>query len=102
MGTDETLASRDMPLDNAAEPYSASWWHGLSTEELRRLISGGFGTAGFEGASLEAERRARERRKADDEKARVQVEQKKRLRLVILEGLLLFSLVALIATELMR
>jgi hypothetical protein len=102
MGTDETLASREMVPDNAAEPYSANWWHGLSTEELRGLISGGFGTAGFEGASLEAERRVRERRKADDEKARVEADHKKRLRLIILEGVLLFSLLVLIATDLLR
>ena len=102
MGTDETLASHDMALDNAAEPYSARWWHDRSTEELRSLINGGFGTAGFEGASLEAERRARERRKGDEETARAEAARKKRLRLIILEGFLLVSLFVLITAELMR
>jgi hypothetical protein len=103
MDVNEALApATSGAMDKAAEPYSASWWQSLSADELRVVINGGFGSAGFVGASVEAERRARERRKAEHEAAQAEAARNKRLRLLILEGMLLATLLALIATELIR
>jgi hypothetical protein len=57
------------------EPYSAEWWEARTAAELRDIIKRGFGMGQvYDGAVLEAERRAREatrrlRQQAEQEKA---------------------------------
>jgi hypothetical protein len=81
-----------------AEPeiYSAAWWHARTAEELRDIIKGGFRMgAAFEGASIEAERRAREavRRNRDEAEAMARREARKRL---VTLGSILAALLALV------
>ncbi len=62
MTLNETLAfPGTSPPNEAAEPYSATWWEGRTAEELRDIINRGFsGGQAFQGAVSETERRARE------------------------------------------
>lgn len=98
MEVDDTLASAEAKgLEAADEQGLAAWWQTRSTEELRAILSRGFGTgAAFEAATAETERRARERLKKDEEAAAVDAHRKKRLRLEILGGILLACLLVLV------
>lgn len=97
MEVDDTLASVAAKGPEAADEQDvAAWWQTRSTEELRAILSRGFGMgAAFEAATAETERRARERLKLDEEAAAVEAERKKRLRLQILGGVLLACLLVL-------
>jgi len=88
--------------ENGPEPYSEAWWHERSAEELRLIMSRGFklGTA-FDGATAEAERRARERLHNDEEVAVATDVHNKRMRRMVLEGLLLACLLIVIAIRMM-
>jgi len=98
----DTMTSGEADRVEAVEPYSPAWWQNRSTEELRALLDRGFGSAAFEGATAETERRAREDLRAQDDAAETMAEQKKSLRLKILEALLLGCLIAIIAVLLLR
>ena len=99
MNLDETLV-REARLD---EPYSESWWHTRTAEELRQMMSAGIATnPAFDGASAEAERRARERLRAEEAAERAEANRKMRLRLKILGIFLLAGLLALFAALLSR
>lgn len=97
MEVGETRASTKTREPEAAhEQDIASWWRTRSTEELRAILSRGFGMgAAFEAATAETERRARERLKRDEEAAAVEAQRRKRLRLQILGGVLLACLLVL-------
>ena len=99
MDVDDTLASTEAKAPDAADEQAlAAWWQTRSTEELRTILSRGFGTgAAFEAATAETERRARERLKRDEEAAAIENQRKKRLRLQILGGILLACLLLLVA-----
>jgi hypothetical protein len=95
----------DSPEDGAKtspEPFSAAWWHNRSGEELRAIMNRGLGVgAPFEGATAEADRRAREALAAE-KAARIQAARNEQVRRVILEAILLASLLILLAEILNR
>ena len=104
MDVDQTLlggesVSKDVP----SEPYSASWWRARTTEELREMMSGDIGLSrAFEGASAEAERRAREYLRTEEASKRAEADRKRRLRLSILGIFLLAGLFGILASLLFR
>ena len=103
MAIEETLTAAETNVgERAAEPFSPNWWHGRSSEELRALLDRGFGSAAFEGATAEMERRAREDLRDEDRAAQATAAHKKSLRLGILEAVLLGCLLTLIAVLLLR
>ena len=103
MTVDDALASPEAnDRGSAPEPFSPEWWRSRSAEELRALLDRGFGSSAFEGATAEAERRAREELKAEDQAAESVASHKRSLRLGILEAVLLGCLLAIIAALLMR
>jgi hypothetical protein len=99
MNVDEAIFSPESnSTANADAPFSAGWWQSRSAEELRAMMNRGIGTgAPFDGATAEAERRARVLLRAEDQAAYKEAARKKRLRLVILEGSLLACMLALVA-----
>jgi hypothetical protein len=104
MNIEEAIGSpANDTVANADVPFSPGWWHNRSTEELRAIMNRGIGMgAAFDGATAEAERRARELAQADDQAADREALRKKRLRRIILEGLLLACMFALVAALLIR
>jgi hypothetical protein len=104
MSVEETGASPEIGTAlSGAEPYSQAWWRERSSDELRLIMNRGLelGPA-FDGAMVEAERRAREFLQAEEMAAFEREAREKRFRRLILVGLLLACLVALIASQTMR
>jgi len=87
----------------AEAPYSPQWWQSRTNDELHELMRGGLaeGEAGL-GAHRELERRAREQARAEEQKEMLVAQQKKSLRLRILEGVLLTALIVLLFMKLVR
>ena len=104
MTTDEIAVAPDVAvIDRSSDLYSPGWWQSRSTEELREIINRGIANGPvFEGATIETERRAREHLRIEDNAADAQAARNKRLRLLILEAVLVTCLFALIAALLMR
>ena len=98
MNLEEALKSPEIGSTAAEqEIYSAAWWHARTPEELRDIINGGFRMgAAFEGASIEAERRARESVRRTREEAQALARRDAKGRLVTL-GSILAALLVLIA-----
>jgi hypothetical protein len=98
MDVDEPLIAPGLASgDRLNEPYSPEWWRARSTEELRQMISGG--SAAFEDATAELERRAGERLREQERSERAEAARKRRLRLTILGIFLLAGLVAILVTS---
>jgi hypothetical protein len=97
MSLDDLLKSPESgSTDAEPEIHSAAWWHARSAEELRDIINRGFRMgAAFEGASIEAERRAREAVRRTREQAEALVRREARKRLVTL-GAILAAMLALV------
>lgn len=101
MSIEDAIACADVrTAECGAEPYTQSWWHERSTDELRLIMSRGFelGPA-FDGAMAEAERRACERLEAEE---RAALERKARItwiRRTIFGGLLLACVLVLTVVE---
>jgi len=97
MSLDDLLKSPEIgSTDAEPEIYSAAWWQARSAEELRDIINRGFRMgAAFEGASIEAERRAREAVRRTREEAEAFVHREARKRLVTL-GTILAAMLALV------
>lgn len=103
MNVDETLESAEaMGTTTVAGRFSAAWWESRSTDELRDMMRRGFGSEQFAGATAEVERRARAQMKAQDEASETHAAGNKRLRRLILEGVLLACLISLILLLFMR
>lgn len=85
---------------NGPQPYSRAWWQERSGDELREIMSHGFelGPA-FDAAMAEAERRACERLKAEEQAALQRASRIRRIRLIGLTGLSLTCVLVLIAIE---
>jgi hypothetical protein len=101
----EEIVAPSQPFKAASEPepYSEAWWHERSAEELRLIMDKGFrlGPA-FEGATAEAERRARERLREEEQAEAAKEVRNKQIRRLILEVLLFASLLVVIAVAVTR
>lgn len=90
-------------MGNGVQPYSETWWHSRSAEDLRLIMNRGPGLGAiFDGATAEVERRARERLHEDEQAAATQDTHNQRMRRIILEALLLACLLIMIAMALLR
>jgi hypothetical protein len=91
-------------MDEVAEVerlYSRQWWESRTNDELQRLAWGGFATGETgAGAHRELERRARELRKAEEQRAALREVEKARLRMRILGIALLATMIGLLITQL--
>ena len=104
MSDQDTIAAPDV-RGTTPEPqlYSEAWWHERNAEELRLIMSRGPSIgATFDGATAEVERRARERLREQEATEVAKGTRNRRMRRIVLEGLLLACLLILLAIGLAR
>ena len=104
MSVQDTIAAPGVSGDGIEpELYSEAWWHERNAEELRLIMDRGPAQgASFDGATAEVERRARARLHEQEQEAVSKGTRNRRIRRLILEGLLLACVLVLLAIAVTR